>query len=68
MYGNRDLGGAISALFYSFIVAIGAAVFLAVYVLWQTFFGLTPWDICSKMDTEVDKIEHIEAHNELYSN
>jgi hypothetical protein len=37
MYGNRDLGGAISALFYSFIVAIGAAVFLAVYVLWQTF-------------------------------
>lgn len=64
MYGNRDLGGAITILVYSFIVAIGAAAFLAVYVLWQTFFGLTPWDICSKMDTEVAKIQCMEAHNE----
>ena len=64
MFSGGDLGGALSALFYAFFIAIGAAVILAIYVFWQTFFSLTPWDICSKMDTSESKVQCMEAHYE----
>ena len=57
-----NFGDAIAGLFYAFIFAVVAALILALYVLWQTFFGLTPWDICSKMETEQAKVQCMQAH------
>jgi hypothetical protein len=34
------------------------------YVFWQTFFGLTPWDVCVKMETDTAKAQCMEAHYE----
>ena len=59
-----NVGDAISGLFYAFFIAIGAAVILALYVLWQTIFGFTPWDVCVKMETDVAKVQCMEAHYE----
>lgn len=64
MFSYGDLGGAITGLFYAFFVAIAAAVVLAIYVFWQTFFGVTPWDICVKMETDTAKVQCMEAHYE----
>ena len=64
MFSGDDLDGALAGLFYAFFIAIGAAVFLAIYVFWQTFFGLTPWNICVKMETDVAKVQCMEAHYE----
>lgn len=57
-----NVGGAINGLFYAFVIAVTAAVVLATYVLWQTFFGLTPWDVCVKMETDKAKVQCMEAH------
>jgi hypothetical protein len=57
-----NVGGAIEGIFYVFFIAIGAAVFLAIYVIWQTFFSLTPWDVCVKMETDTAKVQCMEAH------
>lgn len=59
-----DFGKGLEALFYTFMIAIGAAIVLAAYVLWQTFFSLTPWDICVKMTTDAAKVQCMEAHYE----
>jgi hypothetical protein len=64
MFSGGDLGGALTGLFYAFFVAIASAVVLAIYVFWQTFFGLTPWDICVKMETDAAKVQCMEAHYE----
>jgi len=59
-----NVGGAIEGLFYAFAIAVGAAVVLSLYVLWQAFFGLTPWDVCVKMETDTAKVQCMEAHYE----
>lgn len=59
-----NVGGAIEGLFYSFVIAVTAAVLLATYVLWQTFSEFTPWDVCVKMETDAAKVQCMEAHYE----
>lgn len=59
-----NVGVALEGLFYSFFIAIAAAVLLALYVIWQTFFSLTPWDVCVKMKTDEAKVQCMEAHYE----
>jgi len=59
-----NVGGAIEGLFYAFVIAVGAAVILAIYVFWQAFFSLTPWDVCVKMETDAAKVQCMEAHYE----
>lgn len=59
MYG---VGEAITGLFYAFVFAIGAAIILALYVFWQTFFGFTPWEVCVKMDTDTAIVQCMKAH------
>lgn len=62
MYGN--VGYALEGFFYVFIAAVLSAVFLAIYVIWTTFFGLTEWEVCSKMETDKAKIQCMEIYNE----
>lgn len=57
-----NVGAALEGLFFAFFVAVAAAVLLALYVLWQTFFSLTPWEVCVKMDTDQAKVQCMEAH------
>jgi len=57
-----NVGEAIEGLFYAFVVAVTAAIFLATYVLSQTVFSLTPWDVCVKMETDAAKVQCMEAH------
>lgn len=59
-----DFSKAIDGLFYAFAFAIAAALILAAYVVWQAVFSLTPWDICSKMETDKSKIQCMEIHND----
>jgi hypothetical protein len=59
-----NVGNALTGLFYAFFVAIASAVVLAIYVFWQTFFELTPWNICDKMETDAAKVQCMEAHFE----
>lgn len=59
-----NVGGALETLFYVFFITIGAAVILAIYVLWQTFFSLTPWDVCVKMETDAAKVQCMEVHHD----
>lgn len=59
-----NVGDAIGFLFYSFVIAVGAAVVLAIYVFWQAFFGFTPWEVCVKMETDTAKVQCMEAHYE----
>lgn len=59
-----NVGSAFEGLFYSFITAIVAAVFLSIYVIWQTFFGFTPWEICGKMETDTAKVQCMETYYE----
>jgi hypothetical protein len=61
---SGDPWGALTGLFWAFIIAVGSATLLAIYVFWQTFFGLTPWDICVKMETDAAKVQCMEAHYE----
>ena len=57
-----NIGGAIEGLFYAFVFAVSAALILVVYVFWQAFFLLTPWDVCVKMETDAAKVQCMEAH------
>ena len=57
-----NVGGAIEGLFYAFVFSVGAAVILAIYVLWQAFFSLTPWEVCVRMETDAAKVQCMEAH------
>lgn len=57
-----NVGGALETLFYAFVAAIGAAVILVIYVFWDAFFASTPWNVCSKMETDTAKIQCMEAH------
>jgi hypothetical protein len=57
-----NVGGAIEGLFYAFVFAVGAALILVLYVFWQAFFSLTPWDVCVKMETDAAKVQCMEAH------
>lgn len=59
-----NVGNALTSLFYAFMIALGAAFVLSLYVLWQTFFGFTPWDVCVKMETDIAKVQCMEAHYE----
>lgn len=59
-----NFGDAIAGLFYAFVIAVGAAVILAIYVFWHSFFGSTPWDVCSKLETTVAQVQCMEAHYE----
>lgn len=57
-----NVGKALDGLFYAFMIAVGAAFFLSLYVLWQTLFAFTPWDVCVKMETDAAKVQCMEAH------
>ena len=57
-----NVGDAITGIFYAFMIAVGAAFVLSLYVLWQTIFALTPWDVCVKMETDAAKVQCMEAH------
>jgi hypothetical protein len=57
-----NVGAAVEGLFYAFVVAVVATIVLVLYVIWQTFFGLTPWDVCVKMETDAAKVQCMEAH------
>lgn len=59
-----NMGDAITGLFYSFVIAVGAAVILAIYVFASIFFGSNPWDVCSKMETDASKVQCMQAHYE----
>ena len=59
-----NVGDAITGLFYAFVIAVGAAVILAIYVIASTFFGSNSWDVCSKMETDAAKVQCMEAHYE----
>jgi hypothetical protein len=59
-----NVGGAIEGLFYAFVFAVVAALILALYVFWQAFFSLTPWDVCVEMETDAAKVQCMEAHYE----
>ena len=59
-----NVGRAIDGLFYSFVLAVGAAIILAIYVFWQAFFSSDPWDVCVKMETDTAKVQCMEAHYE----
>jgi hypothetical protein len=59
-----NVGAAVEGLFYAFVVAVVATIVLALYVIWQTFFGLTPWNVCVKMETDTAKVQCMEAHYE----
>ena len=61
---SGDPWGALTGLFWAFIIAVGSAILLAIYVVWSTFFGLTSWEICSKMKTDQAKIECMEIMND----
>ena len=60
----HNLDKALYGLFYAFMFAVGAAIILAGYVLWQTLFATTPWEICAKMESDTAKIQCMEAHYE----
>jgi hypothetical protein len=59
-----NVGVAVEGLFYAFVVAVVATIVLVLYVIWQTFFGLTPWNVCVKMETDAAKVQCMEAHYE----
>lgn len=59
-----NVGAAIEGIFYAFVLAIVAAVLLAAYVIWQSAFATSPWDICSKMESDQSKIQCMNAHYE----
>ena len=59
-----NVGGAIEGLFYAFVFAVVAALILALYVFWQAFFSLPPWEVCVKMETDTAKVQCMEAHYE----
>jgi len=59
-----NVGEAIGGIFYAFAIAIVAAVFLALYTIWQSAFATSPWDICSKMESDQSKIQCMNAHYE----
>jgi len=60
MIGN--VGGALEVVFYAIASVTVIAFFLAIYTLWQAFFGLTPWEVCVKMETDAAKVQCMEAH------
>ena len=62
MFSHSDFNKTFSILLYIFMFAVGAAIILAGYVLWQAFFALTPWDVCVKMTTDSAKVQCMEAH------
>ena len=59
-----NVGGAINGLFYAFVIAVGSAIVLAIYVFWQVFFGFTPWEMCGRMETDSAKVQCMEAYYE----
>lgn len=59
-----DPYGALTGLFWAFVIAVGSAIILAIYVVWNTFFGFTDWEVCSRMETDKAKIECMEIMND----
>lgn len=59
-----NVGNALTGLFYAFMITLGAAFVLSLYVLWQAVFSLTPWEVCVKMETDTAKVQCMEAHYE----
>ena len=59
-----DPYAALTGLFWAFVIAVGSAIILAVYVVWSAFFGFTDWEICSRMETDKAKIECMEIMND----
>jgi succinate dehydrogenase hydrophobic anchor subunit len=57
-----NFGSALDGIFYAFMFAVVSALILALYVFWQTFFSLTPWEVCVKMETDAAKVQCMEAH------
>ena len=60
MIGN--VGEALAVVFYTIATVTAIAFFLALYTLWHAFFGLTPWEVCVKMETDAAKVQCMEAH------
>jgi hypothetical protein len=50
----------IDALVVSFMLIAGIAVLLAIYV----FFGLSHWELCSKLSSDTAKVQCMEARYE----
>jgi len=60
MIGN--VGEALAVVFYSIATVTAIAFFLAIYTLWQAFFGFTPWEVCVKMGTDTAIVQCMKAH------
>ena len=61
---SGDPWGALTGLFWAFVIAVGSATLLAIYVVWSTFFGLTDWEVCNRMESDKEKIKCMEIMNE----
>lgn len=59
-----DFGRALEGLLWIMFISMGVAIALTIYIIWQTFFGFTPWDTCSKMTTDASKIQCMEVYYE----
>lgn len=57
-----DLGEALTVVFYTIATVTAIAFFLAIYTLWQAFFGFTPWEVCVKMGTDTAIVQCMKAH------
>ena len=53
---------ALAVVFYAIASVTAIAFFLAIYTLWQAFFGLTPWEVCVKKETDAAKVQCMGAH------
>lgn len=61
---SGDPWSALTGLFWAFVIAVGSAVLLAIYVVWSAFYGFTDWEVCSRMETDQTKIECMEIMND----
>ena len=61
---SGDPYGALTALFWAFVIAVGSAILLAVYVIITAFFGVTDWERCSRMETPAAKVQCMEILND----
>lgn len=57
---SGDPWSALTGLFWAFVIAVGSALLLSFYIIWSTLFGVTNWEVCSKMETDQAKIECME--------
>lgn len=59
---TENFGEALTVVFYAIASVTVIAFFLAIYTLWQAFFGFTPWEVCVKMGTDTAIVQCMKAH------